>query len=145
MNGLVTAKEIQKEWGEARPKLVAVSASAMIQDERKYFDAGFDDFISKPIDAKQIYECLANLLQIAYDYDDDLLSIDLSKIVLPGDLFKRLKKEAEMGDVMALEKSIEEIRCIGEHGRLLARQMHQLIRETDMETILALLGEMEDG
>jgi CheY-like chemotaxis protein/anti-sigma regulatory factor (Ser/Thr protein kinase) len=59
--------------GEDRPKLVAVSASAMAYERQSYFDAGFDDFIAKPIDAKRVYECLAKFLRIEYEYEDENL------------------------------------------------------------------------
>jgi CheY-like chemotaxis protein len=59
--------------GEDRPKLVAVSASALAHERQSYFDAGFDDFIAKPIDAKRVYECLAKFLRIEYEYEDENL------------------------------------------------------------------------
>jgi signal transduction histidine kinase/DNA-binding response OmpR family regulator len=141
LDGLEAMQQILLACEDNHPKLVAVSASVFEHEKQRYFDCGFEDFIPKPVDAEQLYECLARLLHVEYEYDDDNLpAIDFSKIVLPEALFLRLKQAAESGEVMALRESLAEVRQVSVDGRLLAEQLHQLSRKFDMEGILDILG-----
>ena len=139
MDGLEATEQILKEFKEERPKLVAVSASALIHERQAYFEAGFDDFIAKPVNAQQIYDCLANILRIEYEYEDTKTSqIELEKIVLPEDLLLRLKKAAEFREVTEIRELLGEVRQI-EHGNLLAEQLLKLTWDLDMDAILEIL------
>ncbi len=123
------------------PKLVAVSASAMIHQREEYREAGFDDFLAKPVRSEEVYECLAQLLHIEYEMDEDSdLSLDFSTLVLPEPLLQRLWESAELGRVTELEKSLPELRESGEAGARLAEHLGELSRNLDMEQILDLLG-----
>ena len=140
MDGLEVAKRLQ-EGEKAPPKLVAVSASALVHEQQKYFASGFDDFIAKPLRAERVYETLANLLHVEYEYEyEGLSSIDFSKIVLPEELVTRLKEAAEVGRVTEIENYLSEVSQIGEHGNLLAERLHELSRNFDMERIFKILG-----
>ncbi len=44
-----------------RPKLIALS-SLMKREERKYKEAGFDDFLSKPVRKEKLYQALENVI-----------------------------------------------------------------------------------
>ena len=144
MDGLEATRRILEEFGEERPKLVAVSASALVHERQKYFEAGFDDFIPKPVDAQQVYECLATFLQIEYEYDDsEMPQTEFEEIVLPEQLLLRLRRAAEFWEVTELEELLEEVCQMGEHGSLLAERLRELSRNFDMEGILDILGRPE--
>lgn len=49
MDGYETTKAIVQKYGDNRPKIIALTASALQGDMQKCFDAGMDDYISKPI------------------------------------------------------------------------------------------------
>nr|MBC8456654.1 hypothetical protein [Deltaproteobacteria bacterium] len=94
----------------------------------------------KPVKAEQVYECLASLLHIEYEYEyDGLPSIDFDEIVLSEDLILRLKEAAEFGEVTKLRESLDEVRQIGTHGHLLAERLHELSRSLDIDAILNIL------
>jgi two-component system, cell cycle response regulator DivK len=47
--------------GEARYPVVAVTASVMEQDRRKILAAGFDAFVSKPVNIRELLDLLSTL------------------------------------------------------------------------------------
>jgi hypothetical protein len=122
---------------------VAVSASVLIHERQQYLDAGFEDFIPKPVDAGQVYACLADLLHVEYEYEEAESPLDTSEITLPEDLHLRLKEAARFGQVTEMEEVLEELRQIGETERLLADQLLRLTHNLDMNAILDILGRMD--
>lgn len=57
LNGVDATKEIRAMDGEAaNVPIIAVTANAMRGDREMYLAAGMDDYISKPINSKQLIE-----------------------------------------------------------------------------------------
>jgi multi-sensor hybrid histidine kinase (EC 2.7.13.3) len=48
-DGFETTREIVETMGENRPKIIALTASALQSDMQKCLEAGMDDYIAKPI------------------------------------------------------------------------------------------------
>jgi len=146
MDGLEAVKRIIMDCDEGRPKLVAVSASVLPHQRQSYLDAGFDDFIAKPVNAEIVYDCMARLLNIQYEYDEGTPEdVDISYAKLPEDLLLRLRKAAELGEVTALREMMGEVRQAGTGGRIFAYKLHGLIRNLDMNGILHILEGMDGG
>jgi signal transduction histidine kinase/DNA-binding response OmpR family regulator/streptogramin lyase len=143
MTGLQAARQILAQCGENCPKMVAVSASALVHERQSYLDAGFDDFIAKPVNARRVYQCLAKLLHVKYKYGEDVPSMDTSKVVLPEVLLLRLREAAELGQVAELEKMLNDVRQRGADEHLLADYLLELSRNFDMEIVLKVLGAIE--
>ena len=122
---------------------MAVSASVLIHEKQRYLDAGFENFIPKPVDAGQICKSLANLLHVEYEYEEVESPLDISEINLPEDLHLRLKEAARFGQVTEMEEVLDELRQIGETERLLADQILRLTQNLDMDGILNILRRME--
>jgi CheY-like chemotaxis protein len=50
LDGLEASRQIQREWpSHERPRIVAMTASAMQEDRRACLEAGMDDYIAKPV------------------------------------------------------------------------------------------------
>ena len=50
MDGIEAARHIREEWpAEERPRIIAVTASALQEDRETCLSAGMDDFLSKPV------------------------------------------------------------------------------------------------
>jgi CheY-like chemotaxis protein len=140
MDGLEAVKQILMRCGERCPKLVAVSASVLPHQRQSYLDAGFDDFIAKPIDSGSIYECISRLLNIHYQYNEVTpATVALPNIRLPISLIARLKQAAEHGEVTALREMLNEVRGSGVDGKIIAQHLHELICNLDMKGILRAL------
>jgi len=145
MDGIEATKQILEEFGLDRLKIVAISASALAHQQEKYSEVGFDAFIAKPFLAEQVYDCLANLLHIEYEREiDDSPELELSEIVIPEELLQRLKAAAEIYNVTKLPDYLDEVESLGPAGKRLAKHLRTLIRNYDMETILALLSQIKN-
>jgi len=60
MDGLEATRQIRKNYG-TRPLVVAMTANVMTEDKEKCFDAGMDDYISKPVILKILTQSLSTL------------------------------------------------------------------------------------
>ncbi len=60
MDGLAASREINKRWrnSEKRPHIVAMTANAMQGDREMCEKAGMDDYISKPVQIKELINAL---------------------------------------------------------------------------------------
>ena len=56
MDGVTATKKIIKEWGDARPIIIAMTANAMQGDKERYLEAGMDGYISKPVKIERLAE-----------------------------------------------------------------------------------------
>jgi ligand-binding sensor domain-containing protein/signal transduction histidine kinase/DNA-binding NarL/FixJ family response regulator/HPt (histidine-containing phosphotransfer) domain-containing protein len=62
MDGLEATRRIQAEWPEAqRPRVVAMTASALVADRNACLSAGMDGFLSKPILIRELQAALRNV------------------------------------------------------------------------------------
>lgn len=59
MDGLEAARRIREQWSEEeRPRIIAMTASAMPSDRDKCLKAGMDDYISKPVRVEDLQAAL---------------------------------------------------------------------------------------
>ena len=58
MDGVEATRRIIEEWGEHRPRIIAMTANALPHHRTEYIEAGMDDYISKPILVEELVEAL---------------------------------------------------------------------------------------
>ena len=58
MDGFRATRKIIERLGNQRPRIIALTASAMKEDREACFAAGMDDFISKPVRTKSLVQVL---------------------------------------------------------------------------------------
>ena len=146
MDGIEATKQILAEMS-CRPIIVAISASALTHERERYFNIGFDSFIAKPFLAGEVYHCLASLLRVEYKYADvdekDAESLDLAQIILPDELFWRLKEAAEIYSITELKQYLGELDKHNPDIYRFADHLRELVEKEDMEEILNLLNQVQ--
>ena len=130
-------------------KIVAVSASTLVHQQEKYLKEGFDAFISKPFRAEQIYDCLASLLRVEYQYTDehrdDMTDFEVSDIPIPNELRQRLIESAELYNVAQVNQCLDELASLGPDASRLAEHLRGFAANYDMDAILNILEEANAG
>lgn len=68
MDGLQASREINRLYPkDKRPRIVALTANAMKEDMEQCFQAGMDDFVSKPVKPGEIGRALEKCSRVNYD------------------------------------------------------------------------------
>ncbi len=61
MDGLDASRRICERWPESRPRIIAMTANAMLEDREACFAAGMDDYVAKPVHAEELAEALSRV------------------------------------------------------------------------------------
>jgi signal transduction histidine kinase/DNA-binding response OmpR family regulator/HAMP domain-containing protein len=61
-DGVVVFKEIRNNLATAHIPVIAVTASAMVNDREAILAHGFDAYVAKPIDAAELFSCIREVL-----------------------------------------------------------------------------------
>lgn len=62
ISGFDVLARLRAEWGAARVPVIAVTASVMDHDRRKILAAGFDAYVPKPVNIRELVSTLNELL-----------------------------------------------------------------------------------
>jgi signal transduction histidine kinase/CheY-like chemotaxis protein len=142
--GIEAAQEIWAEFGRDTSKIVAISASALAHEQQGYLEAGFDAFVPKPFQPQQIYDCLANLLGVEYEYEaseDQTTDLgNLPRAVLPPELLSHLQQAAEDSSITDLSELINQVDKLGPDAQLFAGRLRDLANQYDFDGVLDILG-----
>ena len=71
MNGEEAVKEIIRQYGSDRFKIVAITALAFDHQREKFKLLGCDDYIAKPFRISHIYDCIQKLLGVKFEHEDE--------------------------------------------------------------------------
>jgi CheY-like chemotaxis protein len=62
MDGLDASRRIHERWPEdSRPRIIAMTANAMLEDREACFAAGMDDYVAKPVRPDELAEALSRV------------------------------------------------------------------------------------
>ena len=64
MDGIEATRQIIAKWGDARPRIVALTANAMREDKEKCYEAGMDDYLTKPFKPIELEEAIESTYEI---------------------------------------------------------------------------------
>ena len=146
LDGLSLVKKIIEEYGVARPKIIAVTASVLIQDQKQYLEAGFDAFIAKPIETEVLYSTLRRFLNAEFVFEETQIELQPSGIWsnahVPVEILNKLKELTEIGSVSEIMTILEKLQSMGKHEQALAAHIKSLADNFQMEAILKILSEL---
>lgn len=110
LDGLSATRMIIDSYGEQRPKIVALTASAMKEDVDRCYEAGMDDFLAKPIESIQLLQTIARIFDLNIEEKNSLTVSsrgENSRTERPNGVdFEALYKSFD-GDDLLLRKSVE--------------------------------------
>jgi signal transduction histidine kinase/ActR/RegA family two-component response regulator len=117
MDGLAATRRIRELPGGKDVKIVAVTASAFVEQRDEMLKAGLDDFVRKPYRFNEIYECLTKQLGVQYIYADTPVKPETSPVfltpamlaVLPPDLRLELREALECLDAERISAVIQRV------------------------------------
>lgn len=151
MGGEEAMREIQKQYGRDRFKVVAITASVLGRLEEKYKKLGFHYYIAKPFNEEKVYSCLKELLQVEYEYEKEAdeekaasvgQSHDFSNLSIPEHCMNRMKKAAELYNVTQLEDVLGELMEDGMIYKDFVQYISNLLKKYDMKAIQNILEQI---
>ncbi|PIQ98867.1 MAG: hypothetical protein COV66_13265 [Nitrospinae bacterium CG11_big_fil_rev_8_21_14_0_20_45_15] len=150
MDGLQTMRKLYQEFGKGRFKVVIVSASAFQHEVDLSFQEGCHEFIPKPIHVERVYETLGKLLNVEFEYRDEVKNQpeDITSEVnflLPADVYLKLKEAAQFGQMTELEEILTELESKFPESSALANHLRGHIERFDMEGLLHALDGIAHG
>lgn len=101
MDGLETISNIRRVQKNLDIPIIALSANVFEEDKKEAINSGANDFISKPIEEKVIYQILQKYLSIEFEYqkkDEKNIDVDSELKELPEDFFKKLNEKTLLMD-----------------------------------------------
>jgi signal transduction histidine kinase/DNA-binding response OmpR family regulator len=145
MNGVEATQRIRQLPGGSETKIVAVTASILLEERQMLLDAGMDDYVRKPYRVEEIRECLARHLGLKYLYrssaakaeaDVSLALTSEKNVALPAALREALQEALTGLDSERIDALIRQVQEIApEFGQALAR----LAENFDYQAILNAL------
>ena len=148
MDGLTATRKIRQLKEGNTVKIVALTANAFEEQREEVLEAGCNDIIYKPYNAKDIFKCMAEQLGVEYLYEDigDTLKVKkeprLSAYklnLLPEVLKSALKQAAIELDTETLMTLTDEIEKIDAEQ---AQACRNTIKNYDLKAIFAVVEKM---
>ncbi|WP_241674620.1 response regulator [Candidatus Methylobacter oryzae] len=145
MDGIQAAQAIRLLPEGKAVKIVAVTASAFMEQRDEMLQAGMDDFVRKPYRSSEIYECLSRQLGVTYIYDgvaepqeQDMPLTPEMLSALPDELRKDLLDALESLDSEDIDSIIQQI---ANYDQPLQKALTNLAESFDYSAILKALRE----
>ncbi len=144
MDGMEATKAIRQLPDGKKVKIVAVSASAFMEQREEMLQAGMDDFVRKPYRVNEIYECLSKHLGAKYIYEGSSNSKESTNSLTPDMLAKlpeALRNELKEALISLENENIAlVIKQVAAYDAQLQKTLIQLADNFDYSTILKALN-----
>ncbi|MFZ4539596.1 ATP-binding protein, partial [Propionivibrio sp.] len=143
MDGMEATKAIRQLPEGKAVKIVAVTASAFVEQREEMLQAGMDDFLRKPYRANEIYEALTKHLGLQFIYKGGAKA-QVAPSTLTPESFAKLPEgvRAELKEALESlesERITRAIQQVATHDSALQKMLSQLVDNFDYPTILKAL------
>lgn len=148
MDGLEATRAIRQLPDGQDVKIIAVTASAFIEQRGEMLQAGMNDFLRKPYREHEIYECMSRNLGVQFSYRGAPQSGEAVQTLTPQML--QALPESLRTELKAALESLENKRIaqvigqIGDIDRPLQNTLTRLAENFDYPAILKALGSPSD-
>lgn len=144
MDGLEATRRIRELPGGKDVKIIAVTASALLEQRQEILDVGIDDFVLKPYRFNDIYDCLIKHLNVQYIYADAQAEMAAQDWTLTAEAFHVLPQQLRAELQAALQSlDSEKINAVVEQVATYDAELHKtlqhLVDNFDYPTILQAL------
>jgi CheY-like chemotaxis protein len=150
MDGYEATARIRQLPGGESVKIVAVTASAFMEQHKKILESGCDDVVHKPFRANEIFGSIQKHLGVRFIYEEEAGSasttaeqaIDMGEAsrmaaMLPDKLFHDLEDAVTLLDI---EESYHLLEQVDKAQPELADMMRMRLDEMDFTTIRKVIG-----
>lgn len=159
LDGLAVAAEIRRWFdagdggrGRPRPRLVALSASALAHEQDRYRAAGFEGFVSKPIRWDALCQTLATVEGVRFETDpaaarpqEQRVDSPAGALRLPKALRERLIRAARLYRSTELKSVIAELPALGREGEELAARLREWHEAGHLDRILECVVSLKEA
>ncbi|MBI4397114.1 MAG: response regulator [Elusimicrobia bacterium] len=145
MSGYDAIRRIRAEG--KRVKILAITARAFDESRRDAFEAGADDFITKPFREEELYEMVQRLLGVEYDYAESAAPGSLPEkreevtpedaASLPAALAAEILEATVKGD---FDRVMDRIQQVEAGDARLAAGLRDLAEQFDFQRLIELLS-----
>lgn len=126
--------------------ILAISASAFDADKQKALRAGCDGFVSKPIDALELFAALRKYLDLAWEYEADPYaaapadSREYGRLIPPPpEELAFLQDLAMRGDMSGIKKFAARLATLDDSYRPFAARLRELADTFESEILVSLV------
>ena len=145
MTGTELLRRLQEKYRDRTPKTIAVTAAAFEHQRREFMDQGFCSFLSKPVRADLLYQCLGQELGIAWQYDAEeeaeaaAVRGDWRQERLPPELHARLVQAVENNSITQVRRAFDDMGELEEGRANLVAELRALAGRYDMPALRSVL------
>lgn len=145
MDGLECIRHIRQSKDLDKLKIIMISSSATEKKKSEALDSGADCFLAKPVEVEDLFEIMASLLNLEWDYTkkDKVVPLDVlpkEKIEFPSkEDLKALLNLAEQYEYRKLKEQLENIQKRDPRFTCFVKRVNELIEEYRMQEIIELL------
>lgn len=155
MTGFEVVKFLREKKEFHNTPIIAISASAFDRDVEDSKKIGFNNFISKPIDIKKLFDILPKLIPISWVYkettnfyQDENIQTDnkenLEIIAPPKDDLEILYAFAMLGRVFEIQTHVESLKNSDAKYQPFADKIIKLVNNFEVEEISAIIKSFID-
>lgn len=145
MDGFEFLDQIRNIEALKSTKVIVSSASVAQRDQQMALDAGGDDFLSKPVDARALFKILSTHLGLTWTYEPQAqqlgqpVDLPTEQVLPPSSVLESLLEIAQQTNIKALRKQLKQLVKSDPAYALFAAPILQLASQFMVEEIEELL------
>ncbi|HEY9878928.1 MAG TPA: ATP-binding protein [Leptolyngbyaceae cyanobacterium] len=147
MSGFEMVRLLRSQQAFQNLPVIASSASVSNMDRQQSLEAGYNDFLPKPVSASELLDQLEHHLQLEWIYQTDAaevaspaVEISSAEMVIPAsEELKHLYEAAQAGYVIDIEVEAKRLKELDVNYTAFANRVLQLAEEFENEAIASLI------